>query len=164
MSRERGAREVVEGIIKGFESVDSNRVRAALEASDSVTEVNARLGALGEFLDEVIDPEIVMDFSSFQSALTPDAPARFHGAEGWREMWLLWFSAWEDYQPETEIEQLNPEQVLVTAHSTLKGRGSGVEVDWGTVGVWTVRHGRLVAMHNFLAREEALAAVEKGLA
>jgi ketosteroid isomerase-like protein len=164
MSRERAAREVVEGIVNGFENVDSNQVRSALEASDSLKEVNAALGAFGEYLNEVIDPEIVMDFSTFQSALTPDAPARFHGPEGWREMWLLWFSAWEDYQPDTEIEQLNHEQVLVTAHSTLKGRGSGVEVDWGTVGVWTVRDGRLVGMHNFLTREDALAAVEKGLA
>jgi hypothetical protein len=164
MSKERDAREVVEGIINGFESVDSNQVRAALEASDSVEEVNAALGALGEYLDEVIDPEIVMDFSTFQSALTPDSPARFHGPEGWREMWLLWFTAWEDYRPETEIEQLNNEQMLVTAHSTLKGRGSGVEVDWGTVGVWTVRQGRLVGMHNFLTREDALAAVDMGLA
>jgi hypothetical protein len=82
MSRERAAREVVEGIIKGFENVDSNQVRSALEASDSVKEVNAALGAFGEYLNEVIDPEIVMDFSTFQSALTPDAPARFHGPEG----------------------------------------------------------------------------------
>jgi hypothetical protein len=164
MSEERGAREVVEGIIKGFESVDSNRVRAALEASDSEEELNAALGGLGEFMDEVIDPEIVIDYSAFQSALTPDAPAQFHGPKGWREMWRLWLSAWEDYQPETEIEQLNHEQMLVTAKATLKGRGSGVEIDWATVGVWTVRNGKLVGMHNFLTREEALAAADKGLA
>ncbi|HEY8779455.1 MAG TPA: hypothetical protein VIL93_06665 [Solirubrobacterales bacterium] len=33
---------------------------------------------------EVIDPEIVVDFWAFQSALTPDAPERFDGPEGWQ--------------------------------------------------------------------------------
>ncbi len=80
----------------------------------------------------------VIDFSAFQSALTPDAPERFHGWEGWMEMWRLWLGAWEDYEPELEI-------------------------GWVTVGIWTVRDGRLVGMHNFLTREDALAALEKGL-
>lgn len=71
--------------------------------------------------------------------------------------------AWEDYEPEGEIEELDDEHILVTATATLKGRGSGVEIEWVTVGIWTVRDGRLVAMHNFLTREDALAALEKGL-
>jgi hypothetical protein len=39
----------------------------------------------------------------------------------------------------------------------------GVEIDWVTVGIWTVRDGRLVGMHNFLTRADALAALKKGL-
>ena len=160
---ERSAREVVEGITMGFAAVDSNQVREALETHDSPADVLAALGEFGEFQEQVIDPEIVIDFSAFDSALTPDAPERFHGLQGWMEMWRLWLGAWEDYEPELEIEELDEEHILVTATATLKGRGSGVEVEWVTVAIWTVRDGRLVAMHNFLTREDALAALEKGL-
>jgi hypothetical protein len=93
VSEQRSAREVVEGIAMGFAAVDSNQVREALEAHDSPGDVLAALGELGDFQDQVIDPEI----------------------------------------------------------------------DWVTVGIWTVRDGRLVGMHNFLTREDALAALEKGL-
>ncbi len=130
MSDERTAREVVDGITKGFAAVDPNQVREALETHDSPDEVMAALGEFGEFQEQVIDPEIVIDFSSFESALTPDAPERFRGWDGWMEMWRLWLGAWEDYEPQIEIEELD---------------------------------GRLVGMHNFLTREDALAALEKGL-
>jgi hypothetical protein len=106
----------------------------------------------------------VIDFSSFQSALTPDAPAQFQGLDGWLQMWRIWLEAWEDYEPRTTLEQLSDEQVLVTAEATLTGRGSGVQVEWTTYGIWTVREGRLVGMHNFLSREQALGAAERGLA
>jgi hypothetical protein len=144
-------------------AVDPNQVREALETHDSPANVLAALGEFGEFQEQVIDPEIVIDFSSFDSALTPDAPERFHGWEGWMEMWRLWLGAWEDYEPESEIEELDDEHILITATATLKGRGSGVEIEWVTVGIWTVRDGRFLGMHNFLTREDALAALEKGL-
>jgi hypothetical protein len=159
----RSARDVVEGITRGFEVVDANDVRHALETHESASEVNVALGELGKYLEEVIDPEIVVDFSAFQSALTPDAPARFDGPEGWQQMWRLWLEAWEDYEPQIEIEEFDDEHILVTASATLKGHGSGVEIDWVTVGIWTVRDGRLVGMHNFLTRGDALAALQKGL-
>ena len=155
---------VVRGLITRFEQADSNRVREVLEASDSVDQAHDALGELGEYMDAVIDPGIVVDFSSFESALTPDAPDQFHGREGWFVMWRLWMEAWDDYEPQTELEQLNAEQILVTSQATLKGRGSGLEMGWTTHGVWTVRNGRIVGMHNFLGRDEALAAAEGGLA
>jgi hypothetical protein len=104
MSKERSAREVVEGITNGFETVDSNHVREALETHDSPADVLAALGEFGEFQEQVIDPEIVIDFSAFQSALTPDAPETFHGWDGWMEMWRLWLGAWEDYEPLAALE------------------------------------------------------------
>ncbi|MGH2981503.1 MAG: aminotransferase class I/II-fold pyridoxal phosphate-dependent enzyme, partial [Solirubrobacterales bacterium] len=157
-SEEQSALAVVEGLMDRFEVADSNQVRETLESSGSAEEAFAALGDLGEYTSAVIDPGILIDFSSFQSALTPDAPTQFHGREGWIEMWRLWLAAWEDYEPQTELEQLNERQVLVTSNAKLKGRGSGVEMDWTTYGIWTVREGRLVGMHNFLGRDQALAA------
>jgi ketosteroid isomerase-like protein len=160
----RSALEVVEGLMDRFEAMDPNEVRDKIEAAESAQEAFDALGEFGRFTSEVIDRELVIDFSSFDSALTPDAPQEFHGREGWITMWSLWLSAWDDYAPENEVEQLNDEQVLVTSHAKLRGRGSGAEMEWTTHGIWTVRDGRLVGMHNYLSREEALASAAGGLA
>jgi hypothetical protein len=58
-----------------------NQVREVLETHDSPGDVLVALGKFGEFQEQVIDPEIVIDFSAFDSAAawsrcTTFSPAR----------------------------------------------------------------------------------------
>lgn len=59
-------------------------------------------------------------------------------------------------EPEKYIEA--GDDVVVVAHVTGRGRGSGVDIDWHHGYIWTIRDGKAVRFRWFNRPEEALEA------
>ncbi|MGA8805580.1 MAG: nuclear transport factor 2 family protein [Solirubrobacterales bacterium] len=83
----------------------------------------------------------------------------YHGHEGVRTFWRTWFAAWEtvDFQYEEFIDA--GDQVLCILSQRMRGRTSGVELEWSSYAqVWTIREGKVIRVEFFANREEALEA------
>jgi ketosteroid isomerase-like protein len=82
----------------------------------------------------------------------------FRGHEGARE-WLAGldenFETW-DLVPEEFLER--GETIVVLGRIRARGRGSGIELDQDVGWVFHIRDGKMLRLHTFLDREEALAA------
>ena len=73
-----------------------------------------------------------------------------------------WASAFEEIT--TQVEEMIDagDKVIVCHRMRGRGRDSGVEVDLAICQVVAVRDGKLVSMHDYATRDEALAAAQDG--
>jgi ketosteroid isomerase-like protein len=82
------------------------------------------------------------------------------GHEGVRTFWREWLKAWETVSFEFEEFIDAGDRVVVVLSQRMRGRRSGLELDWRSYAqAWTVGGGKLVAMEFFPTRAEALEAV-----
>jgi ketosteroid isomerase-like protein len=91
--------------------------------------------------------------------LQPLYPDRvYRGAEEMRKLWTDAVETWEDYRFETEEIIDLGEHVLVLAHITGRGTGSGVPIDQ-RIGILVAFQGeKAVWARSFLSKQEALEA------
>jgi len=80
------------------------------------------------------------------------------GAEGFREVWLDWTSAFESYRIDLERMIDAGDRVVSLVTMCGKTRTGGVEVEAPGAAVWTVVDGRLQRVEFHLDREAALRA------
>jgi ketosteroid isomerase-like protein len=99
-------------------------------------------------------PDVEYDLSHF-----PDGRV-YRGHEGVREAFRIWMGTWEDYRQERRGLIDAGEEVVVPTLEHGRGKGSGVELDRQTVGVWTMRDGKAVRIRFYTTVAEALEAVE----
>lgn len=102
-------------------------------------------------------PDIVCDLSGLG---WPDA-ALFHGHEGIREIWDLWYGIFRELEWELLEIEVSGGRCLSLAHQRARGAGSGAEVEM-TIGVVMVeRDGQIaeIAMYADLAAARAAAAL-----
>src|SRR5882724_2288669 len=72
-----------------------------------------------------LDPEVEV----FSNPELPN-PGTFKGRDGYLQWIGPWLEAWESFEVEAEaVEPVGQHHVVVTAHQTGRGRGSGVEVE-----------------------------------
>ncbi len=127
-----------------------------------------------EIVRRIVDAHQRGDFSSVFAAYGPDiewhpgnVPASdwsdfepvYHGHEGVRTFWRTWFAAWEtvDFEYEEFIDA--GDQVLSIVSQRVRGRTSGVELEWTSYGqLWTIRDDKVVRVQFFPNRDEALEA------
>ncbi len=88
-------------------------------------------------------------------------PAVYDGHEGIRRFYAEVREVWETYVWALEELIDMGSQIVALLCSTGKGRESGVEVERETAFVWSVRAGRLVALHFYRDRSEALRSGEQ---
>jgi ketosteroid isomerase-like protein len=70
------------------------------------------------------------------------------------EDWLNTFETlWLDLEDPTEVA----DRVVAVVRSRGRGRASGVELETRFCQVWSLRHGRAVAMEEYATREQGLA-------
>jgi ketosteroid isomerase-like protein len=104
------------------------------------------------------DPEIEWHLSPVFAQASDFDPV-YYGHEGVRTFWRQWFSAWEraDFEYEEFIEAGDSVVTILSQH--VRGRTSGVELEWSSYAqVWTVRDGKVARVEFFQTREEALEA------
>jgi ketosteroid isomerase-like protein len=105
------------------------------------------------------DPAIEWRTGDARTAQWSDFEPVYHGHEGVRTFWRTWFAAWEtvDFEYEEFIDA--GDQVLSILSQRMRGRTSGVELEWNSYAqVWTIRDGKVIRVQFFANRDEALEA------
>lgn len=101
------------------------------------------------------DPAIEWHIASLP--LAPGFEPVYHGHDGIRAFWRVWFAAWETVGFEYEEFIDAGDTVVAILSQRMRGRTSGVELEWSSYAqVWTVREGKIVRVEFFLTRDEAL--------
>jgi len=94
---------------------------------------------------------------------TPDVPfmGNYSGLDEFLRGMDEWTSAFDDVT--TEVQEMIDagESVIVCHRMRGRGRDSGVEVDLAICQVVAVRDGKLVRMHDYSSRQDALAAADQ---
>jgi ketosteroid isomerase-like protein len=104
---------------------------------------------------EAFDPAVVYDLTHFPEGRV------YHGREGVVEAFRNWMSAFEDYRQELdELVDAGGDHVIAVVHEFGRGRGSGVETQRSTAGLWTLRDARAIRIRFYDSKEEALQAIE----
>ncbi len=104
------------------------------------------------------DPEIEWDMTHHPYADLMERRV-YHGHEGLRTFWREWYEAWENYEDIVEELIDAGEHVIAVATTRARGRASGVTMERGWGGVFTIRKGKIIRVAWFLTRAEALEAV-----
>ena len=102
---------------------------------------------------EALAPDVEYDLSHF-----PDGRV-YRGRDGVREAFRIWMGTWEDYRQERGDLVDAGAEVIVPTREHGRGKGSGIELDRDTFGVWTMRDGKAVHIRFYATLAEALEAV-----
>jgi ketosteroid isomerase-like protein len=129
---------------------DVELVRRVIEAHDG-----------GDFATvfAAYDPGIEWHLARVMAPASDFEPV-YHGHEGVRAFWRQWFAAWEtaSFEYEEFIDAGHSVVTILSQH--LRGRRSGVELEWNSYGqVWTIQDGKIVRVEFFPTRSEAVQAV-----
>jgi ketosteroid isomerase-like protein len=115
----------------------------------------------------LLDAMEAEDFPTALSCLDPDLefiPLRaategaYRGHEGFEKFYEDTVESFEIFEPRYELGDLG-NQVLAWGTIHLRGRGSGVEMDVTTGGVFDVRDGKITRWEDLGSKEKALEAV-----
>jgi ketosteroid isomerase-like protein len=82
----------------------------------------------------------------------------YRGHSGVRQAMQRWSEAWEERRVELQELIDAGDQVVVVTHEYATAAHTGISLDRCVAEVWTVRGGRVIAIHEFRDRDEALAA------
>src|ERR1700730_18396575 len=111
--------------------------------------------ATGEFVPDLVDPEIVWDMSTFPGWLEQQT---YSGIEGVNQFLADWGEAWEDWEVEVERYLDAGEDVVTFVRQRGRSKATGVPVEMHLGQIWTVRDGRQIRMRMYASPEEALVA------
>jgi ketosteroid isomerase-like protein len=108
-----------------------------------------------EALAEVLDPEMEWEpgFGDLNAGV-------HHGADGFRQFVESWIESFDDFNIRPHLLVQAGDQVVVHAHQTGRGRGSGIEVEAHVVHVWTIRDRRATRWWGPRTLEDALTALD----
>jgi ketosteroid isomerase-like protein len=99
------------------------------------------------------DPQVQIRLHHVQ-----DMEGIYHGHQGWRRYWQLWFDAWDESRMEpTEIIEL-PGRILYLGRTCCRNR-RGLTLEEPTAWLMTLRKGRIVQHEEWWDHEAALEAV-----
>ena len=107
-------------------------------------------------LSELLDPEFVLDMSTFTDWLEKQT---YHGYEGYIEFLGAWRSAWDALGFES-VEWIDAgDDVVQVARQRGTPKGGGPKIEMVYAQVWTLREGKVVRMRLYSSKAEALEAV-----
>ena len=105
---------------------------------------------------EIFHPDLVLDVSR---APMTDLRGTYQGPGEVIGFWGRWIEAWESIDVEVELTDAGDQVLATVKRQAMKGKGSGVEIDfpphWQ---VFTVRDGLITRHAFFLEEAEALEA------
>ena len=107
---------------------------------------------------EALDPEIEWDATQVP---VEDIRGMYHGHLGVAEFWQTWLEAWEtvEIDDDPQLIDAGDHVFLWIEHQKMRGRGSGIEVNfppWGNV--LTFREGRITRVVFYLDKHQAVQA------
>lgn len=89
---------------------------------------------------------------------SPRGVRPYRGVEGARQSLGAWVSAWDEYRLELDELIDAGDDVLARSRQTVRGKGSGIEVEQPLFSVWTLRDGKVVRHRMYHDEREALEA------
>ena len=111
-------------------------------------------GRYTEAWSALVRPRLAPDFEIHPLYLE----RTYKGVEGIRQLWADIDEIWQDYRMEIkEIVDLG-EHVLMLAHITARGTGSGVPIDEEIAMLWAYEGDKAVWLKSFRSKSEALEA------
>ena len=126
----------------------SENARVALKGAEALSDRDL------EAMLEVAHPEI--EYVTHPGFV--GQPPVYRGHEGMRH-WLKALEPWESFQVDVEeLIDISADTVVVVAHVTARGSGSGVDVEMRTYDVVTVVDGKIRRRRHYESREDALEA------
>jgi ketosteroid isomerase-like protein len=81
----------------------------------------------------------------------------YHGHAGVEKFWADNRETFERFEPNYELRDLG-DRVLAWGTIHVRGRGSGVEMDIPTGGIFQLRDGKIIGWHDYGSKEKALEA------
>jgi uncharacterized protein len=118
-----------------------------------------------ETLRRLFEAEARDDAAAALECLHPDLefiPMRartegaYRGHDGYERFRADTFDHYESFEPRFELEELAGDRVLAWGTVRVRGRGSGLEMDVPSAGVFEFRDGRILRWEDFGTREKAL--------
>ena len=146
--------EAVRELFERFGETEFERLREALEASSSLAYAAPKMGDLGRWHLERLDPEVELDASAL-----PGTPMgeRAYGHQGWFEFWRAWLIPWESFEYTPKRWRDAGDRVVVEL--VQRGRlRSGLELATPVSNVWTFEGEAVVRLQMFVTWAEALEA------
>jgi ketosteroid isomerase-like protein len=105
-------------------------------------------------IERFAQPDVVFDFSRSMN----DTRGVYHGIDQMEPTFRRFFEPWEEARWEvTKVEELDASRLLATTRITVRGRGSGIEVDASGAQVWEHRDRKLSRVTMYQSRDDALA-------
>jgi ketosteroid isomerase-like protein len=126
-----------------------------------MSQENVSLGTVGAWFGAFAD-----DADAFRDTLHPDVEwfpfednhSPSFGTDAAMRIRQHWLDSWQEQDVDLRDIAAGDDNVVVTAHITARGKGSGVEVDTRLHFHFRLRDGRIVHIYEHLDRAEALAA------
>src|SRR5215207_10157423 len=84
--------EAIRELFDRFGEIEFERLREALETSSSLVEAAPKMGDLGRWHLDHLDPKVELDASAMPTFTEGN---RAHGHQGWFEFWRSWLIPWE---------------------------------------------------------------------
>jgi ketosteroid isomerase-like protein len=131
-------------------------IRAVLPREIDIAQIFASDNPVAALVGDadVVAPDLEVEFAGSLSG----APAlQYEGLEGLLAGWREWLTPWESYLLDVEDVLDAGDRVVTLARVRAKTSRHGVEIEHRPAAVWTLRDGKLTAVHFFLERAEALA-------
>jgi ketosteroid isomerase-like protein len=126
---------------------DVERLRGAYEAFNEGGGVEAILARLGA------------EFQVRDRESAPDRETRY-GREGIKQLFDSYMEAFDALHLEPEEFIDAGDQIVVSLHQRVRGKGSGAEVEGRIAHVWTMRGGAALRLKIFSDKARALEALE----
>src|SRR5215207_2662295 len=146
--------EAIRELFDRFGEIEFERLREALETSSSLVEAAPKMGDLGRWHLDHLDPMVELDASAMPTFTEGN---RAHGHQGWFEFWRSWLIPWERFKYEPKRWRDAGDRVVV--ESVQRGwLASGLEYSTPINNVWTFDGERVIRMQMFITWEEALEA------
>jgi ketosteroid isomerase-like protein len=146
--------EAVRELFERFGETEFERLREALETSSSFPEAAPKMGDLGRWHLERLDPEVELDASALPGIPMGD---RAHGHKGWFEFWRAWLIPWESFEYTPKRWRDAGDRVVVEL--VQRGRlANGLDYATQISNVWTFEGEAVVRLQFFVTWDEALEA------
>jgi ketosteroid isomerase-like protein len=130
-------------------------VKAAVPEEIDLVEVMATDDPVAALIGDatLVASDLEVVFGGSQSG-APEL--HYQGLDGFIQGWADWLEPWDTYRIRLDelIEARDSVVTFVTVHARTSRHG--VEIEHQPAAVWTVRDGKLRAVHFFLERKDAL--------
>jgi ketosteroid isomerase-like protein len=113
-------------------------------------------------LDDLLDPDVVIDLSTLGAGLAPGLREHYRGLDETWDFWRTWLESWDDYRFRVENLEARGHHVLWEIDVTAKGAATGIEVTTRLAQVFTLRDGKVQRFAILPNRTHALEAIERG--